>query len=167
VSEQPPTGFDPLALLAALEARQVAYVVIGGFAALVHGSGLDTHGVDITPSLRPENLERLQAALADLGARPPDGELPGMEALAGEPLTRLQTEHGELAVVPVPAGTRGYDDLRRGASREWLDSGLRPSVAGLGDVIRSLDALGREQDIQRLPRLRRLAELEHDLGHGL
>jgi hypothetical protein len=160
--------FEPLALLRALEAGQVDYVVIGGFAALVHGSGLATGGLDITPSLRAENLQRLRAALQELGAQPAaGGELPAAELLAGEPLTRLRTPLGEVSLVPVPAGTRGYDDLRRGAAREWLDSGLRPAVAGLGDVVRSLDALGREQDVERLPRLRRLAELEREQGLGL
>ena len=118
------------------------------------------------PSLRPENLRRLAAALAELGARRQGGRAlsESGEELAREPVTALRTEQGELKVVPQPAGTRGYDDLRRAASREPLGSGVRPAVASLPDVIRSLDALGRPEDEERLPRLRRLAELERERG---
>lgn len=157
--------FDPLGLLAALERNRVNYVIVGGFAALVHGSGLPTRGIDIAPSLREENLARLSEALVELGARSEGSEGPVLdgESLAREPIA-LETEHGELKIVAMPAGTRGYDDLRRAASREPLGAGLRPSVASLADVVRSMDALGRDQDEARLPRLRRLAELERERG---
>lgn len=156
--------FDPLGLLTALERHRVNYVIVGGFAALVHGSGLATCGIDIVPSLREENLARLAEALDELGASQ-DGAKPLLdaEALAGGPVA-LETDGGEMKIVATPAGTRGYDDLRRAAAREPLGSGLRPLVASLADVIRSIDALGREQDEARLPRLRRLAELERERG---
>jgi len=160
----------PLELLAALERENVLYVVIGGFAALVHGSGLPTSGIDITPSLRERNLERLQAALDAISATSSDGRPVSLEleALSAEPVTTLRTSYGDLKLVPVPAGTRGgYDDLRRRATREPLGQGLRPSIAALPDVVRSVAALGREEDANRLARLRRLAELERELGLGL
>ena len=162
----PAPRFDPVAILAALERTRVAYVVVGGLAELIHGSGRPTRGVDITPSLRPENLRRLAAALDELGARREDGRALSAEGeeLRREPVTALSTEQGQLKVVPQPAGTRGYDDLRRAASREPLGRGVRPPIASLPDVIRSLDALGRPQDEERLPRLRRLAELERERG---
>jgi hypothetical protein len=66
----------------------------------------------------------------------------------------------------MPAGTRGYDDLRRAAVREPLGQGLRPAVASKGDLARMLSALGREDDAEKLHQLRRLIELEHELGFG-
>jgi len=39
--------FDPYALLEALERHRVGYVVIGGFARVVQGSGELTRGLDI------------------------------------------------------------------------------------------------------------------------
>ena len=160
----------PLELLATLERERVFYVVIGGFAELIHGSGAPTSGIDITPSLREQNLEHLGAALRTLSAARLDGKPLSLEreALLAEPVTELGTTYGELKLVPVPAGTRGgYDDLRRRATREPLGQGLRPQVAALPDVIRSLAALGREEDAARLTRLRRLAELERELSRGL
>jgi hypothetical protein len=46
-------------------------------------------------------------------------------------------------LVPEPAGTRGYDDLRRRAEREPLGRGLRPQVASADDLARMLGALAR------------------------
>ncbi len=83
------------------------------------------------------------------------------------PVLELATDAGEVKLVSEPAGTRGYDDLRRAATREPLGSGLRPSVASLGDHARMLAALGREEDAGRLRTIRRLIELECELGLGL
>ncbi len=63
-----------------------------------------------------------------------------------------------------PAGTRGYEDLRRAATREPLGRGIRPAVASIDDLARMLAALGREEDRQKLRDLRRLAELEMSRG---
>lgn len=166
MSRREPAQLRPLELLTELERERVSYIVIGGFAALVHGSGIPTEAIDITPSLREPNLERLRLALGALGAEAADGRPLDLsrEALEEEPVTRLRTQAGPLTLVPLPAGTRGgFDDLRRRASREPLGGGLRPSIAALPDVVRSLAALGREEDLPRLMRLRRLMELERAL----
>ena len=86
--------------------------------------------------------------------------------LARQPVLELRTDAGELKIVPEPAGTRGYDDLRRAASREPLGHGVRPSVASLGDHARMLAALDREQDLEPLQTLRRLIELELERSRG-
>jgi hypothetical protein len=57
--------------------------------------------------------------------------------------------------------------VRRRADREPLGRGLRPQVASADDLARMLGALDREQDVERLLRLRRLMNLEHSLGHEL
>lgn len=158
--------FDPIAVLQALERHRVTYIVVGALGRVIQGSGELTHGIDLVPSTKPENLRRLGLALEELNARSPDGrQLVLEESLAGA--LELETDRGELKIVPEPAGTRGYDDLRRAANREPIGSGLRPSVASVGDLARMLAALGREQDVAPLRTLRRLAELEHELGRGL
>jgi hypothetical protein len=157
VSRKP--DFDPYALFQALERERVSYVVVGGFARVVHGSAETSDGLDIVPSLREENLRRLGRALEQLEAAQP--ELAERMA-ASEPVT-AQTSAGELRVVPEPWGTRGYDDLRIRAFRENLGRGARPQVASLVDCVRMLDASEREPDAERLLRLRRLMELERQL----
>jgi hypothetical protein len=160
-------SFDPIAALRALDERRVAYVVIGGLGRVIEGSIELTDGTDIAPSMREDNLRKLALALDDLDARRADGRALRLDDLTGEPVLELETDAGQLKIVPEPAGTRGYDDLRRAARREPLGSGLRPSIASLGDHARMLAALGRDQDATKLRTVRRLIELERQLGLGL
>jgi hypothetical protein len=160
MAERPPK-FDPYGLLQALDRQRVTYIVIGGFARIVQGTEEITRGLDIVPSTREENLRRLDLALRELGAKRADGREPTLdqETLA-QPVHELTTEHGELKLVPEPAGTRGYDDLRRAATREPLGRGVRPSVASIGDLARMVSALGDEERLPQLMQLRRIVELE-------
>ena len=155
--KQPP--FDPYAIFAALERERVAYVVIGGFARIVHGSAETSDGLDLVPSLREENLRRLGRALEELEAAQPDLSV---RLTDPKPVT-ARTSAGELRIVPEPWGTRGYDDLRIRASRENLGRGARPQVASMVDCVRMLEASERKPDAERLQRLRRLMELERQL----
>jgi hypothetical protein len=160
------TVFDPYEVLAALQARNVMFVVIGAFARVIHGTRERTDGIDITPSMRDENLQRLEAVAADLDAHRPDRKPLDLSRPAG-PVLELETRAGELKLVPEPAGTRGWDDLRRRASREPLGRGLRPRVASTDDLARMLGALDRDQDLERLLHLRRLMTLERQLDREL
>ena len=155
-------GFDPRAILSALEANYVDYVLIGGLAQVLRGVDVITHGVDICPSFGRGNLDRLTPAVADLGAR-------SGRRLAGaitvdrlqEPVVRLGTSAGELGIVGAPAGVpNGFVDLRRAATREDLGAGVRPLVAASGDLAAMAAALHRTKDLERLPKLRRIVELE-------
>jgi hypothetical protein len=158
------SSFDPYELLSVLQARHVSSVVIGAFARVIHGTGEVTEGLDVTPSMREDNLGRLQKALDDLAAGRVDGK--PLDLTGGDPVIELRTRAGELKLVPEPAGSRGYDDLRRHASREPLGRGLRPQVASPGDLARMLGALNREDQIPTLLRLRRLIDLERELGRS-
>ena len=155
--------FDPYAILAALESQRVTFVVIGAFARVIHGTGELTDGLDVTPSMREENRSRLTKALDDLDARRVDGKELDLSRLR-DPVVELETRAGELRLVPEPAGSHGYDDLRRHASREPLGRGVRPQVASPGDLARMLGALEREEQIPALLRLRRLIELDRELS---
>ena len=60
--------------------------------------------------MREENVRKLALALEDLNARrtdPDDRALRLDEGLAREPVLELETDAGELKIVPEPAGTRG------------------------------------------------------------
>ena len=163
MAEAPPK-FDPLGLLATLDRHRVAYIVVGAVARVVQGAEEITRGVDVVPSMKPENLRRLDAALRDLAARRADGREISADGLRDEPVVELVTARGDLKVVPEPVGTRGYEDLRRAATREPLGHGVRPSVASIDDLARMLAARGREPDRDKLRALRRLAELERGLA---
>ena len=162
--------FDPYGILAALEGQRAGYVLIGGFARVIQGTEELTEGLDLAPSLRPENLHALRLALDELGAVRVDGKPLRLDetTIRDDAVITLQTRCGELKIVPEPAGTRGgYDDLRRAAGREPIGKGLRPSVASLGDLARMLAALDREHDRAALAQLRQLAEFERGLSRDL
>ncbi|MFZ1063478.1 MAG: hypothetical protein WAN30_08410 [Acidimicrobiales bacterium] len=157
--------YRPDEILAALERHQVLYVVIGGLAAELRGSPYVTRDVDVTPARTRENFTRLAAALRELDAklRIPDVEEPFAirldEQTFGQGTTwTFVTKHGYLDIALLPDGTRGYDDLRRSATREQITDTVTIVVAALADVIRSKEAAGREKDRAVLPILRQVLE---------
>jgi len=157
--------YQPDQLLEVLERYGVRYIVIGGLAAELRGSPYITRDVDVTPSRDRANLRRLAAALRELNAAL---RVPGVQGPVEFPLdehsfdwgttSTFITDHGYLDVALVPDGTRGYDDLRRGATREQITESLQVDVASLADVIRSKEAAGREKDRAVLPILRQVLE---------
>ncbi len=158
----PVAEFDGPALLEVLVRHQVAFVLIGGFAAVVHGSPVPTRDVDITPETSPENLNRLSAALKDLDARVRSEDAPeglafshDARSLASAETWNLSTRHGDLDISMVPSGTAGYDDLRRDAV-EVVVRGTPIRIASLADVVRSKDAANRDKDRRALPVLRQI-----------
>jgi len=140
----------------------VSYVLIGGLAAVLHGSPLPTLDVDICPSSEPDNLKRLASALADLDARvrTPDtaeGVRFPFDAgfLANLLLLNLVTRYGDLDLSFRPAGTEGFSELApRSLTIEVR--GLQIAVAALEDVIRSKEAANRPKDQRALPVLHQL-----------
>jgi len=163
---KPAPKIDPLGLLQTLDRHRVSYILVGALARIAQGAEEMTYGVDIVPAMREENLRRLDTALDELGARRADGaELGSLQAgFPPEPVLELATERGELKIVPQPEGTRGFEDLRRAATREYLGRGVRTSIASVGDLARMVSALGREDDIPKLLAMRRIAELELTQG---
>lgn len=163
-------GFDPRGLLAGLHRNHVNYVLIGGLARVIRGTDEMTSGVDICPSLRFDNVERLGRALEDLEARRTDRRrlLVDEESLRSERVLRLRTSCGELKVVVEPAGTRrGFDDLRRGATLEHVGEGLRLRVASVPDLARMSAALAHELGQEPGREAERLAQLEIERSREL
>ncbi|MGH2869494.1 MAG: hypothetical protein ACRDNK_18265 [Solirubrobacteraceae bacterium] len=155
--------FDPLGVLAALERHYVSYVLIGGLAQVLRGADLTSTGVDICPSFAKNNLDQLTAAITELDTTASDGRPAalGEVTLTREPVMEVATRAGVVKVIASPAGVpNGYVDLRRAASREDLGHGIRPLVASAGDLAAMAAALHRDRDLERLPALRRIVELD-------
>jgi hypothetical protein len=157
-------AFNPRALLAALDHHNVEYVVVGGYAANVHGAVRPTKDIDVAPATTMENLTRLVAALQELNAgirvdEMPDG-LPfdtSAEALRGMKMLNLRTRFGDLDLTFSLAGfPGGYADLIDRAG-EFVVDGLTIRVAALQDVITSKSAANRLKDQDALPELILLA----------
>jgi hypothetical protein len=160
----PDVEFRPERLLEVLSRHGVRYVLIGGFAGVIHGSPYVTTDLDVVPDDAPGNLERLSRALTALHAkvwteREPHGVAFGhdAESLASARIWNLVTDFGRLDVTFEPVGTGGYADVARDAVHLTV-LGVEVDVASLADVIRSKEAAGREKDRLVLPVLRRLQE---------
>lgn len=154
--------FAPEPILRVLHEGRVDFILIGGLAAVFHGSPVLTQDVDITPAKTRANLERLSDALREVGARVHAVELDeplafshDADSLAAIQIWNLSTPHGDLDISFVPSGTAGYDDLRRDAG-QVVFRGLHVWVASLADVIRSKEAAGRDKDRRVLPVLREI-----------
>jgi hypothetical protein len=161
-----PAGFDPYRVLAVLEEERVYCILIGGIARVLHGSDEVTRGVDLTPSPKPEGLERLAGALVRLDAAPRNGATLADAANDPErvPVLAYDTSAGEVKVVVRPAGTAGYEDLRWKAQHLHVGEGLRPHVAAPGDLVRMLEALERPDLARTLEAMRRVVELDRGMG---
>jgi predicted nucleotidyltransferase len=160
----PEPELAPDKILEVLRDHGVRYVLVGGFAAVIHGSPYVTVDVDVVPDRSEENMRRLSDALRAMNARvwtssEPEGIPFGHDArsLAQNNVWNLVTDHGRLAITFVPAGTTGYDDLARDAVHLTI-LGVETEVASLADVIRSKEAADREKDRLVLPVLRRILE---------
>jgi hypothetical protein len=149
----------PRELFATLAAHRVDYVVIGGLAAVLHGSAMVTVDADICPDPAPDNLQRLCDALREMHARirtPDDDD--GVEFRC-EPLllTKMRmlnmvTDFGDFDLSFTPAAFDGYSDLVEHAV-EVSVGGAAVMVAALDDVIRSKETADRPKDHAALPQL--------------
>lgn len=150
--------FDPTRILECLHRHHVEFVLIGGVAAVAHGSPLATFDVDITPTRSHDNLTRLARALRELGAQLRTEGDPIVfpieaEFLAAQPhMLNLTTDAGDLDINYTPADfPDGFTQLRENALEVALVDDHSTFVASLRDVIRSKEAAGRAKDRAALP----------------
>lgn len=142
---------DPVPILRTLHEHGVAFVVIGGMAAALHGSPSLTLDLDVCYDRDRGNLEALAGALRALHARlrgaPPDipFQLDARTLANGDHFT-FSTDAGPFDCLGTPAGAGGYAALIRNALTFEL-AGLRIAVAGLDDLIRMKRAAGRPKDL--------------------
>ncbi len=152
--------FAPEELVAALNAADVAYVIVGGIAVAAHGVVRATADLDIVPQAGAENLERLAQALTDAGAEHPiDGPLTG--ASLAQPVSfKLHTLHGDVQVLNRMPSVPPYEQLRQNAIVVDLGQDRPARVCSLADLRAMKLASGRPRDLVDVAELDEL----HGLG---
>ena len=151
-------------LLQTLLAARVKFVLVGGLAAVAHGTATLTGDVDICYARDQENLERLAQALASFHPRlrgaPPDLpfrlDLPTLRAGLNFTLT---TDLADLDLLGEILGLGTYDAVRA-ASEEIEVYGLHCFVLTLEGLIRAKRAAGRPKDLRALHELEALLALQ-------
>jgi hypothetical protein len=144
-------------LLATLEGHRVDYVVIGGLAAVLHGSPTVTGDADICPQRSNTNLARIADALREMHAKvrtaaEPDGLDFACDAafLSRMKMVDLTTDFGDFDLAFEPAGFAGYEELVERAVTVPI-GGANVKIASLADVIRSKETANRPTDQATLP----------------
>jgi hypothetical protein len=149
-------------LLQRLCGADIDFVIVGGFAATLHGSSLVTRDLDVCAVLSNENVEKLRKALRDL--RPAhrfttqklsflDSPEPGVRLLN----LYLGTEIGPVDVLGSIMGVGEFEQVSAGAIEVDL-FGRRCRVISLDDLIRAKEALGREKDLLAVKELKAIRE---------
>ncbi|MDE0655543.1 MAG: hypothetical protein OXH58_03135 [Acidimicrobiaceae bacterium] len=174
---EPPSGAqqDPLdRIVVVLVHHNVDFIAIGGWAvqAQQYDLGRVTYDIDVTPEGSRENLQRLSAALNELGAevRHEDETLPFShdgESLGRAAVWNLSCRHGDFDICLEPTGIDGgYDELSRSAHTVAIEVGdetVPVRCADLADIVRSKQTANRFKDRQDLAVL--VPQLQHNHPH--
>ena len=153
---------DYVAILSALDARGVEFIVVGGICAVLNGATVTTLDIDVVHRRTPENVDRLLEALQDLDAhargRKGPKLVPGRTHLMGEGHQLLITRHGPLDLLGSVGKGRTYESLLGSTFRMTLPDGLQARVLSLEALIDLKVETNREKDRAMLPALRRTLE---------
>ena len=140
------TGKSLVAIIGALNAARVRYLVVGGLAVVAHGYLRYTADVDLVLDPDPESFKRAIAALAGLGYRP---RAPVPFETFADPVNRASwrrdkgmlvfsihsPDHAATEIVPEDARVRVVRvvlDYLKGSSEEGA-----PCSAGVSDAVRA------------------------------
>jgi nucleotidyltransferase AbiEii toxin of type IV toxin-antitoxin system len=166
VSAPPRAEFDAKRLLRALLDGGVDFVVIGGVAAVLHGSARATFDLDVCFASNADNLEALGSTLVGLHAQlrgvseavPFAPDAAALRRIEGLTLT---TTAGDLDVLRAPSGAPRYDVLRGHADRFDV-GGFEVRVASVEDLIAMKTAAGRPKDLGDVEELEAILRLRSE-----
>jgi hypothetical protein len=148
-------------LLQRLCDADIEFIVVGGFAGMLHGSSLVTRDLDVCAILTTGNVEKLRHAFRDLHPvhrlTPQrlsflDNPAPGV----GVENLYLQTDLGGVDLLTSITGVGDYAQIVT-RSLEIELFGRRCRIMSIEDLIRAKEALNREKDRLAVKELRAIA----------
>lgn len=155
-------------MLAHLASHEVDFVVVGGIAAVLHGSERNTFDLDLCPAQDRDNLDALGRALVEIDARLRGIEedvpfVPDGRSLRGMQVLTLATSLGPLDVLARPDGSPPYRSLLgRAKTVEVGSASIR--FASIEDLLSMKRAADRPKDREDVERLEGLAALQRRLS---
>jgi hypothetical protein len=159
---------DYLRLLEALTSSGVDFVIVGGTAAVLHGSAMATYDLDVLMPFTPENCEGLLAAVAPLHPRLSHTVDKRPVAFSAEQLTHfknlyLLTDLGRLDVLGSLPPIEDSAEVFRTA--EVMDvAGLKVRVVALDLLVQVKAAMNRPKDKHVETELRAIADVRRSRG---
>ncbi|MFO0965735.1 MAG: DUF6036 family nucleotidyltransferase [Gemmataceae bacterium] len=140
----------------------VRYIVIGGWAAIIHGTARSTSDVDVVYARDRENLKRIVGALQPwnpyLRGAPPGLPFRWDERTLESGLNfTLTTTHGDIDLLGEVSGGGRYEQLLP-CSTEVTAFGLTCRVVTLDKLIQLKRAAGRAKDLEVIAELQALLE---------
>lgn len=155
---------DFLDLLERLTKAGVDFVVVGGFAGVVHGCTYVTEDIDLCCDFSSGNLLLLQEAIRDL--HPVHRMTPKRKELelTEETLTQLKnlyldTDIGQLDCLSFIEGVGDYQRVRR-ASKSIKVGDIQLQVLKLDALIEAKKAMNRPRDRQAILQLEAIKQLK-------
>lgn len=149
-------------LLQRLCDADIDFVIVGGFAATLHGSSLVTRDLDVCATLSNKNVEKLREALREL--QPTHRLTPQKLSFLNNPdpgveirNLYLRTDFGPVDVLSSILGVGDFDSVRAASIQVEL-FGRSCRVISLDDLIRAKEALGRDKDLLAVKELRAIRE---------
>jgi len=138
-------------LLQRLSDAGIEFVVVGGVAAVLHGSSLVTRDLDVCAPLSGTTLEKLRESLRDLH---PVHRIaaPGVSVQT----LYLQTDLGALDLLGSITGVGDFEQVSASAVEVRL-FGRTVKVIGLDALIKAKESLGRQKDLLAAMELRAIA----------
>lgn len=159
--------FEPEPILRVLTRHEVRFIVIGGLAANIHGSTTFTRDLDVCYERTPENMERLAAALLEIGVTL-RGADPGLPFQVDARTIRnglnftFDTAFGWFDCLGEASGYT-YAVLVPNADEGEI-GGVTVHAASLDDLIRMKRAAGRLKDLVEVENLTKLREVREERG---
>lgn len=158
------------ALVEALDRHAVDFIVIGGIAGIIHGSSHPTYDFDVLYARDDKNLDRMVAALGEMGVtlRGAPADLPfqlDARTLAAGCNFTFDSKYGSFDILGEAAGMRDYEAMRADATREEL-WGVWVRAASIDDLIRMKRAAGRPKDKSMAEELIALVEDQRRSAKG-
>lgn len=149
-------------LLERLLDAEIEFVIVGGFAAVLHGSTLVTRDLDVCTQLTDINVEKLRGILADLAPvhRSAGGRLSFLtNPDPGVPVKDLylETKAGAIDLLTSITGVGDFERVRARAIDVEL-FGRRCLVMSLLDLIAAKRAMGRDRDLLAVRELEAIAK---------
>lgn len=153
---------DFLNLLLQLNKANVKFVVIGGFAGIVHGCTFVTQDVDVCCEFGTDNLLRLQTALSDISPvhrmTPQKIKLELTEDNCGDYQNLyLDTDLGQLDCIGSVKGIGNFEKVLQ-ASQKIEIEGQKYNVLKIDALIEAKKALDRPHDREAVIQLEAIKE---------